>query len=101
MFHRIERRLLTATVLVLGLATAAFAQKTTGDITGTVTDTTGGVLPGVTVNAVCTATNATRTATTDARGGYSIPELPPCVYKVSADIQGFKTTTRDVQVAVN
>src|SRR5439155_8921215 len=77
------------------------AQKTTGDITGTITDTTGGVLPGVTVNAVCTATNLTRTATTDAQGGFSLPELPVCTYRVSAEIQGFKTTVRDVQVAVN
>src|SRR5712692_9692092 len=80
---------------------AAFAQKTTGDITGTITDSTGGVLPGVTVTAKCTATNLTRTATTDAQGGFSLPELPVCTYRVSAEIQGFKTTVRDVQVVVN
>ena len=88
-------------LLALAFTTPALAQKTTGDITGSVTDTTGGVLPGVTVNAVCTATGLTRTATTDTQGGYSLPELPICVYKVTVELAGFKTATRDVQVAVN
>jgi hypothetical protein len=89
--------------VVFGLvfASAGFAQKTTGDITGTVTDSTGAVLPGVAVTAVCTATNLTRSATTDAQGGYSLPELPICVYKVTTELQGFKAATRDVQVVVN
>ena len=38
----------------------ALAQKTTGDITGTVVDSTGGVLPGVAVTATCPATNFKR-----------------------------------------
>src|SRR5260370_30885247 len=92
---------------VLGLvgavcsASMALAQKTTGDMTGTIMDGTGAVLPGVTVNAVCTATNAMRTAVSDAQGGFSIPELAVCVYKVSAELPGFKTVSREVQIAVN
>jgi hypothetical protein len=88
-------------LFVLVGSTNARAQKTTGDITGTVTDSTGAVLPGVVVTALCAATNLSRTSTTDAQGGYSIPELPVCVYKVSTELQGFKTVTRDVQVAVS
>src|SRR5512143_3630410 len=91
---------LAAAVLIFAGARPAFAQKITGDITGTVTDTTGAVLPGVVVNAVCPETNFTRTATTDERGGYSLPELPVCTYKVSTSLQGFRSVTRDVQVAV-
>jgi hypothetical protein len=90
-----------AIVFALVVSSSALAQKTTGDITGTVTDSTGAVLPGVAVTAVCTATNFTRTATSDAQGGYSLPELPICVYKVTTELQGFKGVTRDVQVAVN
>src|SRR5437763_847715 len=83
------------------LVAPALAQKTTGDITGSVVDSTGAVLPGVTVTATCPATNFARTVTTDAQGGFSIPELPICVYKVSAELPGFKTISRDTQVSVN
>jgi hypothetical protein len=82
-------------------ATAAFAQRTTGDISGTVTDTTGGVLPGVTVTAVCTDTSFTRNGVTDSTGGYRLPELPICVYKVTTELAGFKTVARDATVTTN
>ena len=52
-----NEKLLLSMALLLS-ARSAFAQKTTGDISGTVTDTTGGILPGVTVTAVCTAAYA-------------------------------------------
>src|SRR5262249_45138714 len=54
-----------------------------------------------TITAVCPETHFSRTATTDAQGGYSLPELPICVYKVTAELPGFKAVTRDVQVAVS
>jgi hypothetical protein len=88
-------------LLLLFLSASAYAQKTTGDITGSLADATGGVLPGVVVTARCADTGFTRTATTDNQGGYRLPELPICVYKVSAELPGFKTVSRDVQVAVN
>src|SRR5919198_5812076 len=87
--------------LTLAFAAPARAQKTTGDITGWVADTTGGVLPGVTVTATCPATGLTRTTTTDTQGGFSLPELPICLYKVTVELPGFKSVTRDVQVAVS
>src|SRR5205807_2644680 len=100
--HRSNLRFgLCVGLLVVGLAVPAYAQKTTGDITGTVTDSTGAVLPGVAVTAVCTATNLTRTATTDAQGGYQLPELTVCVYRVTTELPGFKAVARDVQVAVS
>jgi len=89
-----------ATFLCLAAA-PAHAQKTTGDITGTITDTTGGVLPGVTVTAACPATGLARTTTTDTQGGFNLPELPICVYKVTAELPGFKTLAREAQVTVN
>jgi hypothetical protein len=88
-------------VLTLVSPATARAQKTTGDMTGSVSDATGGVLPGVTVTATCAATGLTRTTTTDAQGGFTLPELPICVYRVTAELPGFKTVGRDVQVAVN
>src|SRR6266581_1223204 len=90
-----------AWLFAIMLVAPALAQKTTGDITGTIVDSTGAVLPGVTVTATCPATNFTRTTTTDAQGGFSLPELPICVYKVTAELPGFKTLARDTQVAVH
>jgi len=92
---------LIAAICLSALAMPAYAQKTTGDITGSITDATGAVMPGVAVSAVCADTGLTRNTTTDAQGGYALPELSVCVYKVTAELQGFKTVTRDVQVAVN
>ena len=57
MSHRRCFSLLVTALLSLGLTATSYAQRTTGDISGTVTDGTGGVLPGVTITAVCTATN--------------------------------------------
>src|SRR6185295_10201829 len=90
-----------AILAVFSLSTVSYAQRTTGDITGTVTDTTGGVLPGVTVTAVCAETRFTRTAVTDGTGGYRLPELPICTYKVTTDLAGFKTISRDAPVTPN
>ncbi len=88
-------------VTTLAVSSPSFAQKTTGDVSGTVTDSTNAVLPGVTVTAVCTETNLTRTSVTDAQGAYAIPELPICVYRVQTELAGFKSVIREVQVAVN
>src|SRR5262249_55057108 len=94
-------------VLALGfLATVvasspAAAQKTTGDITGTIADASGAILPGANISAVCTETNLTRTGVSDAQGGYRLSELPICTYKVTAELTGFKSVTREALVQAN
>src|SRR5262245_27666347 len=88
-------------LLTLASAPAVFAQKTTGDITGTVADSTGAVLPGATINAVCTDTNLTRTSVSDGQGGFRISELPVCLYRVTAELQGFKSVVRDTPITAN
>jgi hypothetical protein len=90
-------------VLVLWLLTCFTvppleAQKITGDITGNVTDSTGAVLPNVTVTAVNTATNFSRSGKTTGDGNFRIPELPIGVYKVTASAQGFKSTVQSVEM---
>src|SRR5262249_18327415 len=82
-------------------STPALAQKTTGDVTGTVSDATGAVLPGATVTAICTETNLTRVATSDTQGGFRISELPVCLYRVTAELQGFKTISRESPLSAN
>src|SRR5215469_288732 len=89
-----------ALILILGGAVSLPAQITTGEITGTVTDQSGGAVAGATISAVCPDTNQTREATSGSAGEYRLPDMPVCVYKVSVSSQGFKTTVRNVTVTV-
>ena len=77
------------------------AQKITGDISGTVQDTTGAVVKDAKVTATNYATAETRSASTSDSGFFRIIELPPGNYKVTAVAPGFKTSTRDVQVSLS
>lgn len=78
----------------------ALAQAT-GQITGLITDTQGGVLPGVTVEVTNMDTGATRTAVTGADGLYTVPLLQPGNYAVRASLSGFKTAVQEgVRVTV-
>jgi len=63
--------------------------ETRGSIEGVVKDTSGAVLPGVTVEARSPALVGVSTATTDAQGIYRFPALAPGVYEVSATLAGF------------
>ena len=84
------RRFLIVGVL-LTLPVLAFAQEAT--LTGTVTDATGGVLPGVTVTAVNDATGNTFTAVTDDLGIYRIP-VRVGAYRITMELAGFTTVTQ-------
>lgn len=93
------RRLLMAVACVLLAAAAASAQLATGNITGTVQDEQGGVLPGVTVT--LQGTDRTNSTATDDTGKFRFLNLPPGYYKVTASLQGFTTVVRDtVEVRV-
>lgn len=79
-----------AVVLVcLVAAGTAAAQEQTGSIQGTVKDSSGGVLPGATVEARNTAMAGVSTAVSDAQGVYRFPALSPGVYAITATLQGF------------
>ncbi len=91
-----------ALALVAGAATAAPAQETTGTITGTVKDTSGAVIPGVSVTARNTATNLSTTVVSDQTGVYTIPLLPPGTYEIAAELAGFKKFVRPgIELHVN
>src|SRR5512144_2646197 len=81
-----------AALLALALAIPAAAQSTAanGSIEGTVSDTSGAVLPGVTVTVTNTETGAQRVIVTNEAGLFRAPLLPLGTYKVVAEIQGFK-----------
>jgi len=71
------------------LAPSALAQ--TSSITGTINDSTGGVVPQAQVTVKNKATNASRSAFTNGSGTYRITNLAPGIYDVFVEIQGFKT----------
>jgi Carboxypeptidase regulatory-like domain len=89
-----------ALILILGCALCLPAQITTGEITGTVMDASGGAVADATISAVCPDTNQTRVVTSGSAGEYRLPDMAICVYKVSVSSQGFKTTVRNVTVTV-
>jgi carboxypeptidase family protein len=92
--HRLVLQVVVAGTLLL-LPSAALAQST-GSITGLITDTTGAVLPGVTVESASPALiERLRTAATDAQGRYLIEALPPGTYKITFTIPGFRTVVRE------
>jgi carboxypeptidase family protein len=74
--------------------------QTLGTITGEVRDATGAVLPGATVTVINKATNATRTTTSNAVGLFDVPALPPGPYTVKTELDGFKISSRDVELQV-
>ena len=87
--------LLIAPCLVLTLlAGTAVAQRTNASIRGTVTDTTGGVLPGATVTVNNEETGLTRATVTNSDGIYAVGQLPVGRYKVDVELNGFKTASR-------
>ena len=69
----------------------AWAQLSTAELNGRVTDSSGAVLPGVTVTATQTATGLERTAVTDGEGVYLLTNLPPGPYRLEVSLQGFRS----------
>src|SRR5262245_65280878 len=73
------------------LATPASAQDYRGRIQGTITDTSGGVLPGVTITLKNNATGVAATYVTNAEGRYIFDFVDPGTYTVTGELQGFQT----------
>ena len=74
------------TLVCLIFTSVAGAQTDTGRIVGTVTDSTGAVIPGVTVSVVSEKTGQERTGITNAQGDYVVTPLPPETYTVKASL---------------
>ena len=91
------RLVFAAALIVLGLAlTPTLASAQTSAIAGTVKDTSGAVLPGVTVEVTSPALiEKTRSSVTDGSGQYKIDALRPGTYSISFTLPGFNTVKRD------
>ena len=81
-------------VCVLLARGIALAQVTQGTILGTVSDSSGGVIPGVNVVVRNVETGISRTVTTDAAGRFRAPQLGLGSYEVTAEAAGFQTAVR-------
>jgi hypothetical protein len=89
------RRLLLRLFLILGVACGVgWAQTFQGSITGTLTDSTGAVIPGALVTVQEVDKGFSRSATTENDGTYGIPLLPPGRYRLVAQKEGFAKTMR-------
>jgi len=91
-----------AAILIAGLfAGPALAQSVSGRVEGIVTDDSGAGIPGVTVVATHTGTNAAREAVTGAEGRYLITPLQPGGYELRVELAGFKTQKTQLALSVN
>jgi Carboxypeptidase regulatory-like domain len=78
------------------------AQAVTGTILGTVTDSTGALIPGATITLTHAGTGLTRTVVTDGAGEYTVPSLPTGRYSLTAELSGFKTVSLpDIDLGVD
>src|SRR5262249_766120 len=89
-------------VALLNLPTHAFAQSSFATVTGTIADSTGALIPGVTVTATNNATGIASTTLSNESGTYNLPGLLPGIYKVKAELSGFQIETyTNVQLGNN
>jgi carboxypeptidase family protein len=88
------RHVIRALVLVLFAVLPGTAQ-TTSAVTGTVTDSSSGILPGVTVDISGPSLTGLQTAVTDEEGVYRFVGVPPGVYTLIYELPGFARVTRE------
>ncbi|MDP1568691.1 MAG: carboxypeptidase-like regulatory domain-containing protein, partial [Vicinamibacterales bacterium] len=85
--------------LAVSIAGPAFAQgggaSATGTIQGRVADTSGAVLPGVTVTASSPSMLGVQTSVTSENGNYRFPAVPPGTYTLTVELAGFNTIRRE------
>ncbi len=98
----LARTALLAAVALAFSAGTATAQAVRGTLLGTVHDTQGAAVPGVTVTATETQTNIPRTVVTNQSGNYVFANMKDGLYRVETELAGFKKFSRDgVEVKVN
>jgi hypothetical protein len=81
-------------VVLLGATGASAQVGSTAQISGVVSDASGGVLPGADVTAIQTETGFKRSGVTDANGSYTLSNLPIGPYRLETTLQGFRTMVR-------
>jgi hypothetical protein len=83
-----------ATAVMFTLASAAYAQQTTGNIGGRIVDQQNAAVPGATVTAFNAQTGFTRSTVSDSEGLYRLSALPVGTYDLKVDLAGFSSLDR-------
>ena len=94
---RLFGRLGTAIVVLIAIALGTcqvFAQTSTATIVGSVRDTTGALLPGVSITVKHTESGLTRSIVSNENGAFTAPLLPVGAYEINTMMPGFKTDVR-------
>jgi len=76
---------------MLASAAPAHAQVNSASIAGTITDSQGGVLPGVTLTVTNAESGTVRTSVTEADGKYRVAGISPGRYNLTAELPGFQS----------
>jgi hypothetical protein len=87
-------------LLLFGLVVAGWAQAPVGDISGTVFDESGAVIPNAQVTITNKETGLNRNVTTSVAGLFSASALPAGLYEVKAEVTGFRTLLREATISV-
>ena len=90
-----------AAALVWSVDGSAAAQAVRATVLGTITDPSGAVLPGATVDVTNTETDIVQTTVADSQGRYIVTNVLPAAYNVRASLSGFQTVIREgIRLAV-
>src|SRR4051812_9331138 len=88
-------RIASAAIAILMAAVPAAMAQTRSSFTGTITDTSGAVMPGVSIVLESPdLVGGAQSVTTDERGAYRFSDLPPGTYSLTASLSGFQSTQR-------
>src|SRR5215813_13129078 len=97
----LSRRLFTTLTIAAVISVSAIAWAQNGTISGTITDSSGAVVPGAQVTARDVQTDASRATTTNAQGYFEFVALKPSTYELTVAAKGFeKAVKHDVRVVV-
>src|SRR5437016_12000836 len=97
-----KRLFVPAILLCLCLPAYIFGQTSNATVGGTVSDSTGALIPGVTITATNTATGIVNTVISNEAGAYQFASLQTGTYKVSAELPGFRTQSyNDVTLGIS
>jgi hypothetical protein len=83
-------KILAVTAVLAGFSVCSLFAQTFGEVTGRVTDPSGAVIPGASVTLTNVNNNAVRNVVTTEAGAYTFPSIAPGLYRLRAELAGFK-----------